>query len=74
MAKFEYEWWTVEVKEATGPIIWEIKAKNKDNAIKQINQMKKEEDDFVQRVRPDFETIIFWETLTLDHTGYKRRF
>lgn len=71
---FEYEWWTVEAKESTGRITWEVKAKNRNNAIKQINQMAQRHDKEVQRVRPDFSTEIYWDTLTLDHTGYQRRF
>lgn len=72
MSKFQYEWWTVEVKEATGKITWEIKAKNKENAIKQIKKWAKEHDEEIQRVRSEFYTEIFWETLTLDRKGYQR--
>ncbi len=74
MGKFEYEWWTVEVIEATGKITWKVKAKNKENVIKQIKKWAKEHDEEVQRVRPEFKTEIFWETLTLDHKGYQRLF
>lgn len=72
MGKFEYEWWDVKAQEATGKFTWEVKAKNKENAIKQFKQMAKEHDEEIQKVRPDFHTIIFWETLTLDHKGYQR--
>lgn len=74
MASFEYEWWTVEIKEATGRVTLEVKAKNKNNAVKQINEYARYHDSWVQRVRPDFSTEIYWDTLTLDHTGYQRRF
>lgn len=75
MAKsFEYEWWNVEAQEATGKTIWEVKAKSKDGAIKQFKKMAQEHDEYIRRVRPDFKTIIFWDTLTLDHKGYRRRF
>lgn len=72
MSKFQYEWWNVKVKEATGEITWEVKAKNKENAIKQFKKWAKEHDEKVQRVRPEFHTEIFWETLTLDRKGYQR--
>ena len=71
---FEYEWWHVEAQEATGKYTWEVKAKSKDGAIKQFKKMAQKHNEFVQKVRPDFETVIFWNTLTLDHKGYQRRF
>ena len=71
---FEYEWWTVEVREATGKITWEVKAKNRSNAEKQIVKWAKEHDDEVNRVRPDFKTTIYWDTMVLDRKGYKRLF
>lgn len=74
MGQFQYQWWTVEVREATGRIGWEIKAKSKDGAVKQIRKMADQHDAFIQKVRPDFKTEIFWDTLALDRTGYQRRF
>ncbi len=74
MGSFQYEWWTVEVKEATGKMRWEVKAKSKDGAIKQFKQMAKWHDEEVQHARPDFKTEIFWDTLALDHKGYQRLF
>lgn len=71
---FEYEWWTVEVREATGKITWEVKAKNRSNAEKQIVKWAKEHDEEVNRVRPDFKTTIYWDTMVLDRKGYKRLF
>lgn len=72
MKNFEYEWWTVEVKAATGKSTWEVKAKNKANAIKQFEKWAKEHTKEVQAVRKDFETEILWNTLTLDRKGYQR--
>lgn len=69
-----YQWWTVKVKEATGETSWEVKAKSRENAIKQINKQANEHNESIQRVRPEFETEVFWETLTLDREGYQRRF
>lgn len=71
---FEYEWWTVDVREATGRITYEVKAKNRKNAEKQVIQMASRHDEFIQKVRPDFKTEIYWETMKLDRTGYQRRF
>lgn len=72
MGAFQYEWWTVEVKEATGRTTWEVKAKSKDLAVKQIKKWEKEHNEFVQKMRPEFSTEVFWETLTMDRKGYQR--
>lgn len=83
LSTFQFEWWTVEVREATGKITWEVKSKSKDGAIKQIKKWADEHTRDVQTghiggftvaPRPDFETEVFWETLTLDRKGYQRRF
>lgn len=74
MGNFQYEWWNVNLREATGLIILEVKAKNKDGAIKQIKRYAKKHDEEVQAVRPDFHTEIYWDTLKLDRTGYQRLF
>ena len=71
---FQYEWYTVRVREATGVVTWEVKAKNKENAIKQVKKMAREHDRFIRTHRPDFKTIIFWDTFKLDRRGYQRRF
>ena len=62
MGSFNYEWWNVEARELTGRYTLEVKAKNKENAIKQFKK--------------DFPDVIefYWETLTLDRKGYQRRF
>ena len=72
--QFQFEWWDVEIKEATGQITLEVKARNKDGAIKQIKKIAEKHDKDVQAVRPDFHTEILWDTLTLDRKGYQRRF
>lgn len=71
---FQYEWWNVEVQEATGKTTWEVKAKNEEGAKKQFNKMAKQHNDFIQKVRPDFNTTILWNTLKLDRKGYQRIF
>lgn len=74
MGQFQYEWWNIDLKEATGLITLEVKAKSKDGAIKQIKRIAEKHDKEVQAVRPDFRTEIYWDTLTLDRKGYQRRF
>jgi hypothetical protein len=74
MGQFQFEWWNIDIREATGRITLEIKAKNKDGAIKQIKRYAKKHDEEVQVVRPDFHTEIYWDTLTLNRKGYQRRF
>lgn len=74
MGKYQYQWWTVEVREATGRCTWEIKARSKEGAVKAINKLANEHNEYVRKVRPDFNTEIYWETLTLDREGYQRRF
>lgn len=58
MAKYHYEWWDVEAKEPTGTYTLEVKARNKDNAIKQFKTMTDGE--------------INWETLRIDRIGHQR--
>lgn len=74
MGKFQYEWWTVDVREATGIYTWEVKARSRDNAIKQVEKMADTYNKEIQVARPDFAAEIFWKTLTLDRTGFQRRF
>ena len=74
MGSFQYEWYTVDMIQATGRITVEVKAKCEAGAVKQIKKMAKEHDAFVQTVRPDFHTEILWDTFTLDHKGYQRLF
>ena len=60
-SSFNYEWWTVRIKERTGILTWEFKGKNKDHIIKQIQkEMKK--GDILE---------VYWDTLTLDRIGYQ---
>ena len=60
MGSFQYEWWNVDAIECGIHVILEVKAKNKENAIKQFQRMAKGE--------------ILWETLKLDRKGYQRLF
>lgn len=63
MASFNYEWWTVLVKCLTGTYSYEFKAKNKQNVIRQIKRMEKEDFSIVE---------VYWDTLKLDRVGYQR--
>ena len=69
MVDFHYEWWTVDVLETSGLITWEVKAKNKENAIRQIKKRVKE-----QNNNPYCGNVVDvkWNTLTLDRVGYQR--
>jgi hypothetical protein len=49
-----------------------VKAKNRENAIKAILKQAREHDEFVRPHRPDFETVIYWNTFKLDRTGHQR--
>ena len=59
MGSFQFEWWNVDVKEPTGRYTLEVKAKNKENAVRQFKKMTDGE--------------ILWGTLVLDRKGYQRR-
>lgn len=79
MAKFNYSIFTVDVLLSTGRIGYEIKAKDENNAIKQIKKLvadsnspenlKKSWLDRLPQIKE-----VFWDTLTLDRTGYIRRY
>ncbi len=62
MGAFQYEWWNVKAKMPTGLYTLEVKAKNRENAIKHFKK------DFPQVIE------FIWDTLTLDRKGYQRRF
>lgn len=59
MADFHYEWWHVKAKCPTGIYTLEVKAKNKDLAIRHFKR--------------DFDDVIefYWDTLVLDRTGHQ---
>lgn len=70
MVAFHYEWWTVKVKESIGTTTWELKAKNKENIIRQI---KKEVERMNNSKIPCPKVIeVYWDTLQLDRVGYQR--
>ena len=73
---FEYEWWTVQIRFATGVQKCVYKGKSKELVVKQIEREVKKsnspENLATMRYMPIKE--VFWDTLTLDHKGYQRLF
>lgn len=79
MKTFEYEWWTVKIKIPVGIHTWEFQGKSKAHVIKQIEkairQGEKDKANNVSDLNRAPEIIeVYWDTLTLDRKGYKRRF
>lgn len=69
MGSFQYEWWNVDAILGKTKIIFEVKAKNKENAIKQFEKMNADcKKNFGQNWQ------ILWETMRLDRKGYQRLF
>ena len=77
---FQYEWWNVEIIQGVDVrVTIEVKAKSKAQAVKQIERMVKESNSEKNAARPLWERMVpisevLWETMTLDRTGYQRRF
>ena len=78
MSSFQYEWWLVDVIINGTKMALEVKAKNKENAIKQIEKMANLEKakTFEEMITATqlTEGKIFWETLRLDRKGYQKLF
>lgn len=77
MEGFRYEWWTVVIKQSVGTSTFEVKAKNRDNAIKQIQSYQIESYSAKNMSKPVWERTptvqeIYWDTLKLDRVGYQR--
>lgn len=71
MNNFEYEWWDIDIKDQTGVMTWEFRAKNKENAIKQIKaEVTKINSGKVPFAPKILE--IYWDTMVLDHKGFQR--
>lgn len=60
MVSYNYEWWTVRARTRTGVYTLEVKARNRENAIKQF--------------KTGFNDVleIYWDTLELDRVGHNR--
>lgn len=75
---FNYEWYTVDVLESSGRITWEIKAKDKDRAIRQINKMAEKQNKRANDTslpwweQGAFVKEIYWDTIRLDRVGHNR--
>ena len=80
MGSFQYEWWTVDVQYPHGRLATEFKGKSKDHVVKQIKKWvldcnsEKSQSEPLWWKRPDRVLEVFWDTLVLDRTGYKRLF
>jgi len=77
MSNFNYQWWTVRVKLHTGEYTAEVKAKSREHAIRQIEREVKETNSEKNLSKPLWERKnpildVYWDTLTLDRTGYQR--
>ncbi len=80
MSGFQYEWWTVQMTvEGHGVMTAEYKGKSRDHVIKQIekdvaftNSDKNLTAGWQTRQSRIFD--VFWNTLTLERTGYQRKF
>ena len=78
MSEFNYEFYTIEVLEATGRCTWEIKAKNAENAAKQIRKAvertnKTAHDKSLPWLERGVEVLeVYWDTMKLDRIGYQR--
>lgn len=77
MSTFNYEWWTVVIKQSVGTSTFEFKAKSKESAIKQIQKYVVESRSSKNISRPVWQRTpmveeVYWETLQLDRVGYQR--
>ena len=76
---YHFEWWTVEILEATGKCTLEIKAKTKENAIRQINKVVQISNSKENLSKPIWQQKVkirevYWDTLKIDRIGYQRLF
>jgi hypothetical protein len=71
MKKFNFEWWTVKIRFTNGTVTCEYKAKNKENAIRQIKKDVKDTNSGKKGFCPHI-IEVYWETLELDRIGYQR--
>lgn len=76
-ASFNYEWWTVSIKDQSGTNEWEFKGKSKEHVVRQIekeiadtNSEKNRAKDYWHRKPAIIE--VYWDTLKLDRIGYQR--
>ena len=78
MNKHHYTWYTIKVIEQTGSLTWEVKALDRDHAIRQIKDRVRE-----QNLRAEDTTLplafrggrvlkVIWSTLQEDRIGYQR--
>jgi len=79
MSSFMYEFWTVVIEFETGSMMCEYCGKNRENVVRQIEKEVKQTNSEKNLSLPWIERKqrivgVRWDTLTLDRTGYRRRF
>lgn len=79
MAQFNYEWWNVKIRFINGTYTYEVKAKSKEHAIRQIQRDFDFSNSEKNLSKPCWErkaqmVEVFWDTMALDRVGYQRRF
>ena len=79
MASFHYEWWTVEITDQAGTLVWEFKGKSKESVIRQINKEVQDTNSEENQQRDMLHRRarilnVNWDSLKLDRTGYQRLF
>lgn len=75
---FEYEWWTVVIRQTVGTNTFEFKSRSKEHAIKQIQRYvdKSHSSENLNQTclwdRIAEVEEVYWDTLKLDRVGYQR--
>jgi len=77
MASFNYEWWTVRIRDTAGWLTWEFKGKSRDHVVRQIKKEIADTNSEDNANRPVWKRRaaiieVDWESLTLDRIGYQR--
>lgn len=74
MARFQYEWWMVDIRYGTGVVGCIFKGKNKESVIKQIEREVKRTNNLSSDPWGDRIIEVYWDTMKLDRKGYNRLF
>lgn len=75
MAQFNYEWWSVKIRFTNGTFTYEVKAKSKEHAIRQIKKDYKFSNSEENLSKPWWErreqmVEVLWDTMTFERYGY----
>ena len=79
MGNFQYEWWTVTIRDESGVVTYLFKGRSKESVIKQINKEVAESKSEQNKNRDCWhrkpEIIeVKWDTMSLVKKGYQREF